>query len=434
MDPPFPTEKLTETCSTVSSESPLLPAGDEFVDDDFEMHMQVSPQYDDLPGILNFELDSHSSADFEHMFWEESATTRCADSQQTDLLWSLAGGDSPELDAQDVPVLEALPVHDGQTGGVYLLTGPTSPRPGSPEPFKTIFKPVDEERFERRGIQPGTGAVREEAAFVIDRMSGGQANVPVTTRASFEEGGAIKRGSVQAFVTETCGAAEDFGMPRDVGSAAQMVSVDVAQAVACFDIRVFNTDRHPGNLLMAGSRPYQCVCIDHGCVLPAWWALDMAQFDAWMDWPQVKVPPTAGTLRIVEKAVLCMGSVLMRLQKLELPKDSLWTYRICTVLLEKCVLNRHKSLHEVAGLLIREPPEQPSWLEMQIQRACDEAGIPSRFTADENGFEVFHVDESYHQPFPYGGKSEISAAIEARFFEVLFAIFEDYANAGKEGC
>jgi len=354
-------------------------------------------------------------------------SSRCADPEQTDMLWNLAVNGSPL-----VKPLEALEMEtDGaQKTGVYLLQspklGPTIGPGSEAQCFQSIFKPLDEEGFCRRGIESGAGALREEAAYIIDRIAGGQANVPVTARASLEEGGTRKRGSVQQFVEGSCGPVENFGMPHDLKAAQELIDLDEAQAVACFDIRVFNTDRHPGNLLLAGSRPHRVVCIDHGCVLPAWWALDMAQFDAWLDWPHVKEPATPGTLELVRRAVETLPRVEQELENLELATEAVWTVRICTTLLQKGILEHGLTLRSIALLMVRADTREPSWLEWQVLKACQAAAEPAEFVpGGKYGDPVFEVNARLKRALeaPWGPALERSEAFEEAFFAFLNETF-----------
>jgi hypothetical protein len=318
--------------------------------------------------------------------------SRCVDPERADLLWKLAGNGSPQLKPLDVQEQET----DGSTKtGVYLLSSPKIGPSGAPfAPFQGIFKPLDEEVFERRGIEIGMGALREEAAFVIDRATGGQAHVPTTARASIEEQGVRKKGSIQQFVDGSVGAVEDFGMPRELQAAEAMVGLDNAQAVACLDIRIFNTDRHPGNLLLAGSRPHKIVCIDHGCVLPAWWALESSRFDAWLDWPHVKAPASPATRSLITQVGKTLPHVVQDLEKLGLPKQAIWTLEICTSLLQKSVLDHNLTLHSVALLMTRTDPAEPCWLERTIADACVAAGVSAEFKPEgKYGDLAFHVDQ-----------------------------------------
>jgi len=328
-----------------------------------------------------------------------SEPTRMLD-PQADMLWKLAGHGSPELKPLDAPEMET----DGSVKtGVYLLSSPKVGPSGAPfafAPFQGIFKPLDEEVFERRGIEIGMGALREEAAFVIDRASGGQAYVPTTARASIEERGVRKKGSVQQFVEGSVGPVEDFGMPRELQAAEAMVGLDNAQAVACFDIRIFNTDRHSGNLLLAGPRPHKIVCIDHGCALPAWWALESSRFDAWMEWPHVSAPPSPATLSLVSQVGTDLPQVIQELEKLGLPKQAIWTLEICTLLLQKCILKHGLTLRSVALLMTRAEPAEPCWLERTVASACIAAGVSAKFSPEgKYGDLQLQVDRKFVNHF-----------------------------------
>jgi len=177
-------------------------------------------------------------------------------------------------------------IDDGQTGEVFALEA------GGEK--VAVFKPMEGEGFRRRGLPNGKGALREEAVYLLDRLCGSQAGVPVTSRASLEvDAGKTLEGSVQAFAKGSIGCMEDYAMPRDRERALAFVEQEVAEAVALLDMRVFNTDRHGGNLLLLRhEKPHQLGPIDHGCCLPPWWALGEANFDAWSDWAAARAAYT----------------------------------------------------------------------------------------------------------------------------------------------
>mmetsp|Transcript_103325 Transcript_103325/g.291739 ORF Transcript_103325/g.291739 Transcript_103325/m.291739 type:complete len:506 (+) Transcript_103325:74-1591(+) len=415
------TESDLSKCSTLSSPS-SGPEGDRFDLDIFDLDCRAHPQHANRGGASTSRLPPPN---------------RSADAERTDLLWNLAGRGTPRVERFDTGEVET---DGGPKIGVYIMQSPqlmASDSSDSQSTFRTIFKPLDEEVFDRRGIEPGMGALREEAAYVIDRITGGQAHVPVTARASVEEGGRRKIGSVQQFVEGSHGPVENFGMPRDLEDARCVVGLDQAQAVACFDLRVFNTDRHSGNLLLAGPKPHRAVCIDHGCVLPAWWALDMARFDAWLDWPHMVAPPTSATKSLVLQAVETLPDVIEELEKLEVPGQAVWTMRICTALLQHGVLTHGLSLKSVALLMSREDPAQPSWLERRVEAACLEAGTAAAFLPEgKYGDLVFHVDSKITKQFENidaQGASKDLKTFEKAFFASLVANFTslDMLRAGS---
>lgn len=143
-----------------------------------------------------------------------------------------------------------------------------------------MFKPTKEEHFVREGLETGEGAVREEAAYVLDHVS---KLVPPTAVAALDwhdnghESDAVA-GSLQRFIP-TRASLEDIGCPRDLTSASNLFSIADVHQVGLLDLRLFNTDRHFGNILLRGSEPpYRLVPIDHGCILPSWFHLSEARY------------------------------------------------------------------------------------------------------------------------------------------------------------
>ncbi|CAK0876923.1 unnamed protein product, partial [Prorocentrum cordatum] len=112
----------------------------------------------------------------------------------------------------------------GQTGDVFALT--------VGDEKIAIFKPVRGEHFERKSLRTGQGWVREESVYLVDRLCGSQAGVPVTSRGTIEVGGETLEGSVQAFVSDVIGFIEDFAMPRDPAKANEFVAQTAAEALA----------------------------------------------------------------------------------------------------------------------------------------------------------------------------------------------------------
>jgi len=323
----------------------------------------------------------------------------------------------------------------GQTGGVYKV----SPK-GTPT-MLAVFKPEDQEGFERRGIPCGSGAFREEAAYMLDRHLGSVAGVPVTTRAEvparklsglspssvspsaspattpstsasetpidfelLEEDDVFERqtsrGAVQRFVPMVVGAAEDFGMPRQLEDADKFIATETAQQVASFDIMLCNTDRHAGNLLFQRevsspasedcARRYVPVPIDHGCVLPRWWAVGEANFDAWIDWPQTQAPCQPVVLSTISEAFEGMQAGVQLLDKLGLEPAAQATYRIAVALLRECTVRHGLPLTAVGRLITREAFEigKPSWLEEQIAECAVAAGGEWSWTENSYGDKV----------------------------------------------
>lgn len=280
---------------------------------------------------------------------------------------------------------EFEPIDDGQTGDVFALCSPSGEK-------VAVFKPSGREHFNRHGLTPGQGAVREEAAYVVDRLSGGTAGLPVTTCTALEVSpGALETGSLQAFAHGHIGPVEDFAMPRSYDAAIQFVAAEKVESVAILDMRLFNTDRHSGNLLLTKPPEGQEGCthglvpIDHGCCLPPWWLLNEACFEAWKGWPQLCVIPSAHAKATVEKAVASIPATLQALRDLGVESASLVTLQLTTLFLEVGVLERSLPLDTLAGLLQRDDEDafaEPSWFERQVSHGVTAAGIPCHFVVN----------------------------------------------------
>ena len=121
---------------------------------------------------------------------------------------------------------------------------------------------------------------------------------PEATPAMPSVPGTRKLGSLQRFVPSKCDA-------NDMSPS--FFAADNVHRIGLLDLRLFNCDRHTGNLLVQeGARssaatdtaasfprraPYTIVPIDHGYALPE--ALDNPYFE-WLYWPQTSVPFSEG--------------------------------------------------------------------------------------------------------------------------------------------
>lgn len=251
-------------------------------------------------------------------------------------------------------------------GGTYVLFD-AAKRPVA------IFKPSDEEppalnnpkkhaeSPSRKGIIPGDGAVRETAAYLLDR---GWAGVPPTTMLELRHpcfGPGFKVGSVQEWISDS-EAAGSYGP--------SLFSVADVHRIGILDIRTLNTDRHDGNILVIKQgEKLKLIPIDHGFVLPA--EPGEAYFD-WLNWPQTHQPFSSDELEYIARIDLEADTKMLR--KLGLNSTSLATYRM-TVTLLKTAAAAGLSLHDIAEMVCRpvNDPERPSALEDLAEDAdgCD---------------------------------------------------------------
>ena len=131
----------------------------------------------------------------------------------------------------------------------------------------------------------------QSAASIESALSTSTSQLILARRASMEDSRSCsKLGSLQEFVAHDCDTSE-------IGTS--MFSLQDVHRIAILDIRLFNTDRHAGNILVQRptqdssrlsalarlNRP-QCrlLPIDHGFCLPE--ALEPPFFE-WLHWPQV---------------------------------------------------------------------------------------------------------------------------------------------------
>jgi len=247
-----------------------------------------------------------------------------------------------------------------------------------------VFKPQDEEgnsennpkkleegeeEFVDKGVLEGEAAQREVAAYLLDKESG-FAGVPKTTMVKIIHPSfgrdtkgepLIKIGSLQEFV-------QNDGASWDIGYGA--FPTHEVQKIAIFDLRIFNNDRHGGNMLMKkkSNGTYELIPIDHGFSLSS--VMNRAWFD-WLNWPQAKEPLSTALKDYVSK--IDVEKDIETLKPLNIRPECLRTMKISTMLLKKgCELGL--SLFDIASIVCRPTLEQPSELEMMYERALKDIG------------------------------------------------------------
>jgi hypothetical protein len=276
-------------------------------------------------------------------------------------------------------VLEGLVYHEPELceeglNGTYFLRNKQGRR-------IAVFKPIDEEgdnadnpkrsfndeQFVNKGILPGEGAQREVAAYLLDR--GHFHSVPQTTmaalshpsfRSSALSGDAVtKIGSLQEFI-DNDGSAEDLG-PKQF-------RVRDVHKIGVLDLRIFNTDRHAGNILITeeSDGSYRLTPIDQGLSLPP--TLEHAWFD-WLHWPQAKLPFDAETRSYIRHINVNEDAAL--LEKLAIRSDCIRTMKISSTLLKKGAA-AGLTLYEIGSMACRTVIDQPSVLEKMYERASKE--------------------------------------------------------------
>ncbi|DBA00076.1 TPA: hypothetical protein N0F65_000367 [Lagenidium giganteum] len=329
------------------------------------------------------QVDGDDNAAIMEVVAPASATRR--DILPVDVMAELLDNVNAGLKAGVTPV----PVEDC-TGGVYYLRSKT-------RRLCAVFKPADEEayaalnpkKFQRRsddrgphetdvsedtvvlgmraGIAAGSAAVREVAAYVLDRDH--NAGVPATVMATGAHATFhyaqprknqlhAKRGSLQLYVPHKCTA-------DDVGASA-FTQRDV-HALALLDIRLANQDRHGGNLLVREPTPAKQPFDQHTRDY-------IAGLDAWDD-------------------VTRLTQALPADQQLE--NEALLTLLVCTELLQCCVLRYDLTAYEVAMFMCRQSTFYqsgcPSVLEQLVAKTFHDDGNQVDGVALAVGSPVWHA-------------------------------------------
>ncbi|QDZ18921.1 PI3K/PI4K domain-containing protein [Chloropicon primus] len=250
-------------------------------------------------------------------------------------------------------------------GGCYVFKSDTGKK-------VAVVKPTDEEPlapnnpkgFVGRGlgdpglkptVRVGEAGLREAAAYLLDHQHFAQ--VPCTSLARMTHGvfnhnqgqprQRSKLVSIQEFVEHQYDAS-------DVGTA--MFPVDAVHRIGILDIRLFNTDRHSGNILVCkkdqvveagapvpnfgggGSKSFSfpsvdLVPIDHGFCLPE--TLETVYFE-WLHWPQASMPFSESELEYIEKLDYKADVAMLNRELPMLRVQSLRLLEVSTTLLKMC--------------------------------------------------------------------------------------------------
>jgi len=237
-----------------------------------------------------------------------------------------------------------------------------------------VFKPQDEEGNSHKnpkrrqdddenlskGLLEGEAALREVAAYLIDKKGNHFSKVPKTqlvkiSHKSFEED---KIGSLQEFI-ENEGSCEEMPIPTFPAKEVHRIGV--------LDLQLLNMDRHSGNILVQ-KKDGKCelVPIDHGFSMPDESALGNSWFD-WLTWSQAKEDFDEETLKYIDNIDLEANSKMLE-KELGVRKECLRSMWISTTLLKKGA-KLGLTLYDIGCMACRETLDQPSQLELMVEEA-----------------------------------------------------------------
>ncbi|KAA6423605.1 MAG: hypothetical protein FRX49_06665 [Trebouxia sp. A1-2] len=219
----------------------------------------------------------------------------------------------------------------------------------------------------------------QSAASLDSALSSSTQQLIQAGRASLEGSRtSSKLGSLQEFVAHDCDTSE---------MGPSLFSLQDVHRIAILDIRLFNTDRHAGNILVqrptgqgranlsALARLNQPQCrllpIDHGFCLPE--ALEPPFFE-WLHWPQAMMPFSEEELKYINNLDAEADVALLQRELPSLRVESLRTLQVATALLKRCAA-AGLNLSEI-GTIISRPlvglDEDPSDLEKMCTAVREE--------------------------------------------------------------
>lgn len=287
--------------------------------------------------------------------------------------------------------IEPIPANGG-LGGAYYFRNLKSES-------IAIVKPTDEEPFAvnnpkgfigkvlgqpglKHSVRVGETGFREVAAYLLDHDH--FARVPLTclvkiTHSIFNlndsvngnkihnNEGISKIASLQQFIPHDFDAS-DHGTSR--------FPVADVHRIGILDIRIFNTDRHAGNLLVrkVGDGEFgriELIPIDHGLCLPE--CLEDPYFE-WIHWPQASIPFSEKELEYIKNLDANLDSEMLRRELPMIREACIRVLALCTIFLKKAAAFG-LCLAEIGEMMSREfrcKEQEPSELEVLCLEAMRE--------------------------------------------------------------
>lgn len=329
--------------------------------------------------------------------------------------------------------VDPIPVQSG-LGGAYFFGN----RGGE---TVAIVKPTDEEPFApnnpkgfvgkalgqpglKRSVRVGETGFREVAAYLLDHDH--FANVPLTvlvkvTHSIFninEDGGVkslrsekkvSKIASLQKFI------AHDFDA-SDYGTSSFPVSA--VHRIGILDVRIFNTDRHAGNLLVrkldqtGWLGQVELTPIDHGLCLPE--SLEDPYFE-WIHWPQASIPFSEEELEYIRKLDPARDSEMLQRELPMIREACLRVLVLSTVFLKEAAAFG-LCLSEIGEMMSREfrvLEDRPSELELlclEARRSAVDWDVSSTTSLESNTDDEYVFDLDSESAFRYKSKTMNSHA------------------------
>ncbi|KAM0942596.1 putative 1-phosphatidylinositol 4-kinase [Dioscorea sansibarensis] len=328
--------------------------------------------------------------------------------------------------------VDPIPVHSGLGGAYYFrnsrgesiaIVKPTDEEPFAPNNPKGFVGKALGQPGLKGSVRVGETGFREVAAYLLDYDC--FANVPPTvlvkiTHSVFHvnagENGynsknhdknqnlISKIASFQKYISH------DFDA-SDHGTSSFPVAA--VHRIGILDVRIFNTDRHAGNLLVrkvgGGAGRFggqmELIPIDHGLCLPE--NLEDPYFE-WIHWPQASIPFSEEELEYIANLDPARDSEMLRMELPMIREACLRILVLCTIFLKEAAAFG-LCLSEIGGMMSREfkgKEEEPSELELvciEAKRLVAEKELfPSEAGPGAEDEIQFNID--FENPYPMSHK------------------------------
>ena len=291
--------------------------------------------------------------------------------------------------------VDPRPVHSGLGGAYYFrnknglniaIVKPTDEEPFAPNNPKGFIGKALGQPGLKRSVRVGETGFREVAAYLLDYNH--FANVPPTilvkiTHPVFHVNEGINcNGSIKA-CTKTNAASKIASLqkyiPHDFDASDHGTSsfpVAAVHKIGILDVRIFNTDRHAGNLLLrkidGGEGKFgtlmELIPIDHGLCLPE--CLEDPYFE-WIHWPQSSIPFSEEELKYIANLDPVKDSEMLRME-LPMIRDACLRVLVLSTIFLKEAAASGLCLADIGAMMSREfrgIEEEPSELEVVCMEA-----------------------------------------------------------------
>ncbi|XP_057448048.1 phosphatidylinositol 4-kinase gamma 5-like [Lotus japonicus] len=282
--------------------------------------------------------------------------------------------------------IDPVPVHGGLGGAYYFrnfqgdsvaIVKPTDEEPFAPNNPKGFVGKALGQPGLKRSVRVGETGFREVAAYLLDYDH--FANVPPTalvkvTHSIFNVNDEVDNGNSfrKKRLVSKIASCQQF-IPHDFDASDHGTSsfpVASVHRIGILDIRILNTDRHAGNLLVRkvgdGIGTFgqvELIPIDHGLCLPE--TLEDPYFE-WIHWPQASIPFSEDELAYIANLDPSRDSEMLR-RELPMIRDAcLRVLVLCTIFLKEAAAFG-LCLAEIGEMMTREfrgGEEEPSELEV----------------------------------------------------------------------